>query len=434
MRYLAGILILGLTVLFHEFGHFLLARLNHITVEEFAFGMGPRLLSHKSKKSGTVYAWRVLPFGGMCVMLNEEEGDPVPGSFVGAKLWQRALVIAAGPVFNFILALVLSFIIIGAAGADVACIAEVDSGSALQEAGIEAGDQIISFDGHSILNSRDLYYTFLLNDTSTDSLDMTVLRDGERISVTYTPETSTRYVLGFYYDDDDEGVVITMLTGESPLKEYGLTSGDYLVAINGYEFASSEDLVNYLSENPLSSESVSVTYARNGNVHTIDSVTPTEKTSANPGFSYSMARVQQSFTGVVQYSFAEVGFWIKTTFKSIIGLFDGTYTLNDMSGPVGIVKTVGDAAGEASASTNGSVSAVILTLMNIMIMITANLGIVNLIPLPALDGGRLLLLLIEGIRRKPSNREIEARINAVGLVLLLLLITYITVHDIMKLF
>jgi regulator of sigma E protease len=134
----------------------------------------------------------------------------------------------------------------------------------------------------------------------------------------------------------------------------------------------------------------------------------------------------------LKYSAGEVLFWLRVTVKTIGGMFSGTFSINDMSGPVGIVKTVGDAYGTVAAQVD--VFSAILTLLGIMTMISANLGFMNLIPLPALDGGRLLLMIIEAIRRKPGNRELEANINFYGLMLLLAFMVYVTVHDILRLF
>ena len=137
MSIIIALLIFSLIVLFHEFGHFLLAKKNGITVVEFSLGMGPRLLSFD--KGGTKYSWKLLPFGGSCMMLGEDEGTMEPGAFAAASVWARISVIAAGPVFNFILAFVLSLFIIGSIGYDKPVILQVSDGYPAAEAGLKEG-------------------------------------------------------------------------------------------------------------------------------------------------------------------------------------------------------------------------------------------------------------------------------------------------------
>ena len=434
MKYILGIIVLGLVVLFHEFGHFLLARLNHIVVEEFAIGMGPKLLSHKSKKSGTVYAIKLLPFGGSCAMLNEDEGETIEGSFIGAALWRRMLVVAAGPVFNFILAFAISLFVIGITGVDPARVMEVTKGSPEETAGLQVGDIITSYDGRSIANSRELYFDNLIKESSIHRMTMTVDRDGESVKIAYEPETITKYMLGFNYDTntDGDGVLITMVSKGSAMRKAGLRMGDIITAVNGVQMKDQEALYSYFQKHPLDGTAVDITYERSGHRKTAKGLIPDKVTKPVSNFSYNAAREKTGFLGTLKYSAGEVLFWLRVTVKTIGGMFSGTFSINDMSGPVGIVKTVGDAYG--TVATQVDVFSAILTLLGIMTMISANLGFMNLIPLPALDGGRLLLMIIEAIRRKPGNRELEANINFYGLMLLLAFMVYVTVHDVLRLF
>ncbi|MCC6094789.1 MAG: RIP metalloprotease RseP [Eubacterium sp.] len=431
MKYVIGILVLGLVVLFHEFGHFLLARKNHIVVEEFAIGMGPKILSFKSKKSGTVFAWRALPFGGSCSMLNEDDGEAVPGSFVGAPVWRRALVVAAGPVFNFILALLISLVIVGVSGADPVIVEDVPASSPEAAAGLQTGDIIESYNGEWIMNSRDFYMDLLLSEVPTDSVSLVVNRDGQNVRIRYTPASETKYLLGIHWDEtsDASGIQLTMVNKGTAAKKAGLQMGDVITAINGTEIRTADDMTEYLQAHPLDGSQIEITIERDGKQSTVQ-LTPEKTTIASLSFSYNMARVKQGFFGVIGYSFREVAFWIKMSWKSIAGMLNGTFGINDMSGPVGIVKTVGDTYSEAASSA--STGAALLTLASVMSMISVSLGFMNLIPLPALDGGRLLMMLIEAIRKKPVNRKIEENINFYGLMALMAFIVYITIHDILK--
>ena len=185
IRILIAILILGLVILFHELGHFFLAKLNHIVVLEFALGMGPKILSFR--RGETTYAWRLLPFGGSCSMLGEDDPEAAEskGSFSGAPLWRRALVVAAGPCFNFIMALICSMILIGAAGADPAVVLEVEKESPAWEAGLREGDLILKYEGNGIANASELYIDLILGDIPTDEISLTVMRDGDKKKISY---------------------------------------------------------------------------------------------------------------------------------------------------------------------------------------------------------------------------------------------------------
>ena len=433
MRILIAILLLGLIIWFHELGHFLLAKRNHIVVLEFALGMGPKILSFR--RGETVYAWRILPFGGSCTMLGEDdpEAGRGKGTFAGAALWRRALVVAAGPCFNFILALIAAMIVIGAAGAVPARVTEVPADSPAAAAGLREGDMIVSFEGNGIANADELYIDNFLSGVPTDQIHLTVKRDGEKIRISYAPETEYRYMLGFYFQDttDGSGVQITQLTKGGAMREAGIAVGDVVTALNGQPVHSVEELWDYLDAHPLDGTPVDVTLARNGHVYEAKGLVPEEKQNAFLGFGYNGARERQGFFGWLKYSFAEVRFWIHVVFQSIRSLLNGSFSIGDMSGPVGIVTTIGDTY---EAARPEGIGTTILTLINILIMLSANLGVMNLLPFPALDGGRLLLMLIEAIRRKPLDPRLESRINYVGLAVLLVFMIYVSTHDVLKLF
>ena len=433
MRIIIAILILGLVILFHELGHFLLAKLNHVAVLEFAIGMGPKLFSFK--KGETVYALRALPFGGSCSMLGEddENGNYAEGSFQKAALWRRALIVAAGPCFNFIMALIGSMIMIGCAGAAPAVVTDVQQGSPAAEAGLQEGDRILRYEGNGIVNADELYVDIILSDIPTDRIRLTVERQGEKQKLVYEPETETSYKLGFYYQDtaDESGVQITRIVKNSPMRKAGLAAGDIITALDGQEIHSVDELTAYLDEHPMDGTPIDVSFSRSGHDLLAEGLVPQEDTQAFLGFAFNLAREKQNFGGWLHYSLGEVRYWIHVVIKSLGSLFNGTFSINEMSGPVGIVDTIGDAYEEAKPFGAASV---LLTLLTYVVLLSANLGVMNLIPFPALDGGRLLLHLIEAIRRKPANTRLESRLNYVGLLVLLTFMVYISIHDVLKLF
>ncbi len=348
MSILIALMIFSLIVIIHELGHFLLAKFNGIVVTEFSLGMGPRLLS--TERGGTRYSLKLLPFGGSCMMLGEDMEDTGEGTFGSKSVWARISVIAAGPIFNFILAYVLSIFIISAAGVDKPVIISVTEGYSAAEAGIAPGDMITKINGRSIHFYREVQNFTLFNQKS--------LQKGKPVTIQYIHEGETR-VAEVTPRDDGTGRYILGLAGN-----------------RNYRFKA----------------------------------TPLE---------------------VLKYSACEVKFWIDTTIGSLKMLVQGGVTLDDVSGPVGVVEMIGETYEE---SRSDGALYVWLNMLNMAILLTANLGVMNLLPIPALDGGRLVFLLLEAVRRKRIDPEIEARIHFTGLMLLMLLMVVVLFNDVKKIF
>ena len=343
MSIILALIIFSLIILIHELGHFLLAKRGGVTVEEFSLGMGPRLIS--TVKGGTRYSLKLLPFGGSCMMLGEDEATTEEGSFASKSVWTRISVIAAGPIFNFILAFVLSVIIIGSIGVDKPVILAVSEGFPAAEAGIQKGDTILKMNGTKIRLSREVtnYVTFHQGEDVTFVYE----HEGEERTVTLSPEQNEggRYIFGLS------------------------TVSSYREKVGAWE--------------------------------------------------------------TLKYSAYEVKYWIQTTISSLKMLFTGQVGINDMSGPVGVVTIIGDTYKESAADGGFYIW---LNMLNISILLTANLGVMNLLPLPALDGGRLVFLIIESIRRKRIDPEKEGMVHFVGLMLLMVLMIVVMFNDIRKLF
>ena len=347
MRILLALLVFSLIIVFHEFGHFLLAKLNHIVVVEFSLGFGPRLLS--VKKGETRYSLKLFPLGGSCMMLGEDTGDYGEGTFGSKSVAARFSVVAAGPVFNFLMAWLLSVVILSIAGYDKPVLLGVSQDSPAMNAGIMQGDQLTSIDGKSIRLYREVLNYSSFHQARMGSgrpIRVSWLHEGEKHSAEIIPvdNGSGRYVFGFYGD--------------------------------------------------------------------------------------SNLRFRESVPAVIVYSFYEVRYWLNTVFESLRMMFTGQVTLNEVSGPVGVVDMIGETYEESKS--DGALY-VFLNMLNISILLSSNLGVMNLLPFPALDGGRLLLLLCEGVTRKKINPEIEARINLTGFALLILLIIAVMINDVRKL-
>ena len=423
MKILIAVIIFSAIILFHEFGHFLFAKLNGIGVTEFSLGMGPRLFSFQ--KGETRYSLKLLPIGGSCAMVGEDtDEEELPGSFNAASVGGRISVVAAGPVFNFILA------IVGFVGYDPSEVVEVEKGSPVAEAGLEKGDVITEYDGYHVDLAKDLYvYMYLNNLEEGDTVTMKVKRDGETRTITYTPDVSVRYLLGFNRSDASSMTVESLIDG-MPLQEAGLQAGDTITAINGTEIADGEAYDAYLEEHPLSDEPVEITYERDGLDYTA-TITPREYRTPQLGFSYNLGYTKTSGLQVLKYGALEIKYMVRTTLLSLKELVTGQLGFQNLSGPVGVVDAIGTTY-EQSKSEGALM--LWMNMLNMAVLLSANLGVMNLLPLPALDGGRLVFLIIEAIRRKPVNREIEGRIHFAGLMLLMALMVVVMYNDILKIF
>lgn len=341
MSYILALIIFSAIVIFHELGHFLLAKWNGIEVIEFSLGMGPRLLSHVW--GDTRYSLKLLPIGGSCQMVGEEEASDSEGAFGNKSVWARIAVVAAGPVFNFILAWVLALIIVGSVGYDDTMV-DIIPDSAAAEAGMEDGDQIISINGSRTWLYREvsLYSSLHQGQTATVVFE----RNGEKQTVVLTPKQSD--------------------------------TGAYLY-----------------------------------------------------GFSRTVQREKGGVLETVGYSCAEIRYWLKATVESLKMLIGGQVGLEEMSGPVGIVSTIGDTYKESRVDGWYYVT---MNMIMIAILLSVNLGVMNLLPIPALDGGRLVFLILEAIRGKAIPQEKESMVHFTGFVLLMGLMAVILFSDLHKLF
>ncbi|SDG70390.1 RIP metalloprotease RseP [Marvinbryantia formatexigens] len=341
MNIVWALILFSLIILFHEFGHFLLAKKNGVTVVEFSLGMGPRILSREWH--GTRYSWKLLPFGGSCMMLGEDEEESGEGSFGSKSVWARISIIAAGPVFNFILAFLLSLIIVGLYGYDPAVIRGVEEGSPAQEAGLQEGDIVTKMNGKRIYLAREVS-------------NYISLHQGEDITLTYKHDGETNTVHIVPVQDED---------------------GYYRMGV-----------------------SVNVSY------------------------------VKGNLLQVIKYSACEVRYWIDLSIESVRMLVTGKAGIKDMSGPVGVVSMIGETYTE---SAKVSMFAVVINMLNMGIFLSATLGVMNLLPLPALDGGRLVFLIIEAIRGKRVNPDKEAMVHFVGLMALMVLMVVVMYNDVARL-
>ena len=336
------ILMFGLLIFFHELGHFTMARLFKVKVNEFAIGMGPKLFSRTSKKHGTVYALRALPFGGFVSMEGEGEESESPDSYSKKPVWQRMIILAAGATMNIIIAILLMLgLVIGSKNLSSTVIHSFDDNALSNaEGGLMAGDKVVKVGWVPVFSGNELVYEIAFQ--ATEPIDITVIRNDEKIvleNVKFGVQT-------------EEGVAIG--------------TPDF------YVYAERKTVGNCLKQ--------------------------------------AATRSLSSFKMIID---------------SLGGMFSGKYGLDAVQGPVGITGEIQELKNEGLMDMS--------TFLYFASIISMNLGIFNLLPIPALDGGQLVFRLIELIRRKPLDQRIEGTLNFVMLVLLMILAGVILFKDTFKL-
>ncbi len=438
MSIIVAILVFSIIIIIHELGHFLLAKKNGIGVVEFSIGLGPTVVGFT--KGETKYSIKLLPFGGMCQMVGEDsdQGSTAENAFYAKGVWQRFSVIFAGPFFNFILAFLLSLFVIGFVGFDAPEIISVTKGSPAEAAGLQNGDVIKEIDGNKVSIGREIDSFFLYNKVTAEPIEVRYERDGAEYSTQIHPVLRKQYLLGFsYYPNTDGPAEVLSVNENFPFHLAGILPGDVVTHVNGVEFSTGAELSAYMDSNPLDGSMLSVTYMRKTEggekVSTTVELEPMLYQEAYfTGFSYNLAREKTTVLNTLKYSLIEVKYWIVTTVKNLGLLVTGQLSSNDVGGPVAIIGTIGDVYEDTAE--NGNALDVVLQMSYITILLSANLGVMNLLPIPALDGGKLVFCLIEAVRGKPVDREKEGMVHLIGMALLMILMVFIFFNDIKNVF
>ncbi len=420
MGILLAILALSFLIIIHELGHFLVAKAFNVKVNEFSLFMGPKIFSFVSGE--TTYSLRLIPLGGYVKMEGEEESSDDDRAFNKKPIGVRAAIIAAGPIMNIIIAVVFAFIIMAYSGFYTNQVKTVLPGSAGEKAGIQVGDVLEKYNGKTIyqVNDLDIFAYPLTN----ESIDLQVRRNGESKTISFKPDRMSGYKLGFSPKDDTNEVV--NVSSKSPAMKAGVKEGDRIVKLNGTPVDSRQDISNTLDKIKLNN--VTITVNRDGKEIDLTPVVPME--GKNPeyyaigvDFNHTKSGIFTTLGQSVKYNISIA----RSIYYSIGWLFTGTVPASDLMGPVGITTTIKDVVQQGP-----SVMDKLLNLLSFTAMISLNLGLVNLIPFPALDGSKLVLLLIEGIRKKPLSPEREALISMIGFVFLIMLMIYATFNDILR--
>lgn len=341
---LIGVLLFGLIIFSHEFGHFFTAKLCGIRVNEFALGMGPKIFS--KVKGETRYSLRLLPIGGYCAMEGEDEESNDNKAFGNKPVWQRMIVLVAGGAMNILLGMILmAGLLLSQDQYSTTQVSQVGDNSPVQLAGLQSGDIITKIDDYKVYTFQDISFGMGMADHNNMSIE--VNRDGQKLV----------------------------------LNNIGLE-----------------------------------TVTQDGNSY------------LQRGFNLYPA--ESTFWSSIRRAPVETYSMVRMVLGSLKGLVTGQFGLNDLAGPVGTAQVISEAA---SAGLSVSFLAAVSNIVLMIVLISVNLGIVNLLPLPALDGGRLVFLLLELIFRKPVPAKYEGWVHTAGFVLLIGIMLLVTFNDIVRL-
>ena len=476
MYILLAILIFGLLIFIHELGHFLAARICGVHVLEFAIGMGPKLFSITSKKTGTVYSIRLLPLGGYVSMLGENGMEAVQGSngenqeqnilinteepeedpmgddektifgseqstesenqtaepdmrsYSNQSVWKRMFISLAGPFMNVFLGFLLMFVFVvttaihNPLGTNQVAAFFVTYTAEEEYEGLQEGDYIHKVDATLLQSHAQLEQLVEESDSKLFSLEVRrLVTEGETSKV-------VNVILADVYLDEE---ILKERFDYSLSEKSGLQINDTVVKVNSTSVHTQNELAYEIMNQGY--EPFSLTVIRNGEKQVLENVTVPNFEDSGTWFGdvdFQVWAEKPSKEGgtmpsvgvLLKHSWFRSVSTVKMVYDSLSGLFSGRFGVEAVSGPVGITQTI------STVAKTGA-----LNVLYLVVVISINLGIMNLLPIPGLDGGHLLIYVVEAIRRKPMKKELEGMINFIGLILLLTLAVLIAVKDIINL-
>lgn len=410
------IFILGFLVLIHEGGHFFVAKLCKIKVNEFAIGFGPTIWKKQGKE--TKYALRLIPVGGFVSMEGEDQRSDDERSFSKSSIPKRIAVVLAGGLVNIIFALIVYFVLMASLGNNISNnVDKVVEGSNAQIAGLQANDKIISINNKKIHNKAD--FDAEMDKCDGSRITIEVERNGEKLKFDFEPtEEKYNYTgIAIQYNEKNPNTKIAALYKNSPGALQGLEINDVIVKVNGTDV---ENSTNKLVEliNKEQGKEIVFTVQRGNNILDI-SIMPEVKSEYYLGVYLKMA--EKNLSNNLYYAFYDTADFAFSIIDNLKMLFTGNVSIDQFVGPVGI--------GEVVAKTTG-----FSDFIYILALVSISLGFTNLLPFPPLDGGKVVLLLIEAIRRKPLKEQTEMTIQMIGFMLLMGLSVYVTYNDILRIF
>ena len=426
MNIVIAFLAFNIIVIVHELGHFLMAKKFGIKVLEFSLFIGPQIFSFE--RGGTTYSLRLFPIMAYVKMEGEEEDSDSEEAFNNKPKYARALTTFGGPLANLLLAAVLLTAVFSIEGYQTTKISRVAENSAAEEAGIQPGDRIVSYDHKKVYLPLDMVqFLYVSKGVPTE---VVYEREGEQFTETMTPvvipaAVSPKIGVSLGSGNEEDSNVITALSPGLPAEKMGLMVNDRIIQLNDTKVETASQLIDFVAKNGVNPIIVTV---QRGETKVSAEITPVEmKTEVmydiGLAFSSKKSGVIDSLRQSAVFSYSIV----RSVGYSIGWLITGKAKLNEMMGPIGMVSTISTAVEQAPNLTE-----MLLYLMYITALLSVAIGATNLVPFPMLDGGRLVLIGVEAVRGKPVSREKEAYISMVGFVLIILLGIYAAYNDIVR--
>jgi regulator of sigma E protease len=423
---LAFLFVLGVLIFVHELGHFMAARRVGVKVLTFSLGFGPKLL--KVKRGDTEYCISAVPLGGYVKMAGESPEDPrsgAPDEFMSKTKWERFQILIMGPVMNILLAVVVLAIVL-AQGAEIPAFEEksplvgaVERGSVAERAGLQRGDRLLTVAGEDVPTWRDV--DMAIGTRPNRDIAITYDRGGRTESVTVRPTAQGKYEIGDIGVLPDVSPSVRSVVAGDPADRAGVKAGDVVVSVDGERVIFARHLAEAISRNGGRQIELLI---RRGNDELRVQVTP-EQRGDRGLIGVSIAEETRTFKpGPIEAVRLSIEQNISSSgliFRTLGGLFTGATSVRQLQGPVGIAQLSGESA-----------QAGWVALLSLMAVISLNLGLLNLMPVPVLDGGHILIMVLEGVARRDFSMQVKEKMLLAGFVVLMMLMVTVIYNDLTR--
>ena len=405
------IVLLGTLITIHELGHFLVARLFKVKVLKFAIGFGPKVFTKTTQN--TEYTLRLIPFGGFVQMEGEEERSEDEGAFNKKPVWQRILIVSAGAIVNIVFALIIFFSICSVQNLyESSIINNLEIGDVAYNAGLRNGDEILKVNNKRTLKGWKVDEEIL--EAKNDEMIFEIKRNDRIIEMPISIKESVRGMIGVGFSGDRS---VTYIYQGSPAEKAGIKLGDVVIGINGMTTYTTDDIIKTIRTLP--NQDISITVLRDNDYTIALNLKTVAETKRFFDLSYEY--IEPGFFEGLRYALDDTAWYFGANMEAYAKMFTGNMENVEVMGVVGIANEI-----TKTSAWND--------FFYMMCAISLSLGIFNLLPIPALDGGRILLLVVEGIRRKPLKEKTEQNIIMVGFIIIILFALVVTFMDVAKLF
>jgi len=426
------LVLIGVMILVHELGHFWAARFFDVRVDVFSFGFGPRLFGFK--RGETDYRLSAVLFGGYVKMAGDqpgEEGSDDPRAFLNKPRWQRLIIAVAGPAMNILLSIgilaglfMVHYQKVVQDGPSV--IGHVEANSAAAKAGLQAGDVIANLDGKANPSWEDI--TLKTLESAYKTLDLTITRAGRSIPTHITPILDDKEGIGEAGWDEDGPIEAYSVSPGMPAQKAGLESGDLLLYIDGHAIRSRFTLLETIRQS--GGKPITITAQRKGKELTFHVAPTFSKSDGKPRWMIGVApdlkrniySTQLSLPAALKESVSQNAKNASLIVGFLKGMIERRLPPKSLEGPIGIARRSGEAASQGPVA-----------FLALMTVVSLNLAIFNLLPIPILDGGMIVLLMVEMIMGRDVSMAVKENILKVGFVFLMMVVVLVLYNDISKL-